>query len=380
MKYTIIGAGIGGLTTALAFEQKGIDYQIIEKAPKFKSVGAGIWLAPNALQVYNTLGLLDELQKKGHSIHRITLADERFRSLSDLDQQHVKSMFGYTTIAIHRAELHQLLVDRIPHHKLKLAKGFHSFKKLPNSKIELLFEDQSTCQTDYLIGADGINSIVRQQLFPSSKVRTSGQTCWRGLANIKLTDELKHRAFELWGKQIRFGASPVQEGLVYWFAVANKNNSIFQKTEQSPELLESLFKEFHPIVSQLISTTPHDKRIKNDINDLTPLRKWHNNQICLIGDAGHATTPNMGQGGAQAIEDAYYLSNLINQYPATNIFTLFQEKREKKVNAIVKQSLQTGNIAHWKYGRKIRNSFIRAIPSKWMERALSDLYQIERFS
>jgi 2-polyprenyl-6-methoxyphenol hydroxylase-like FAD-dependent oxidoreductase len=379
MKYTIIGAGIGGLTTALAFEKKGIDYEVFERAPALNEVGAGIWLAPNALQVLESLGVLEEVQSQGNDIDRITIGKPNLEPLSDSKQDFIKSSFGYTTVAIHRAKLQQLLYDQIPKEKIKLNKGFKLFEELDSGKINVVFDDGTSIETDFLIGADGINSKVRKQLFPTSTKRYSGQTCWRGIAEIQLEEKYKHRGYELWGNQIRFGISQVSEGKVYWFAVAlAEENSKENKSTMKQDLLER-FSDFHPLIATLIKSTDLDKIIKSDISDLKPLHKWYQNNICLIGDAGHATTPNMGQGGAQAIEDAFYLSNAIQTVSGEKAFELFQKRREKKVNGIVKQSWNTGKMAHWRYGKNIRNFVLQNMPKKIIEKKMIELYELEKF-
>ena len=119
--------------------------------------------------------------------------------------------------------------------------------------------------------------------------------------------------------------------------------------------------------------------MRNDINDLKPLKKWYKNNICLIGDAGHATTPNMGQGGAQAIEDAYYLSHLLEKSPRENVFQLFQQKRQAKVDSIVKQSWTTGKMAHWKYGKGIRNALLKRVPKTLLNKKMVEMYEIEKY-
>lgn len=378
MKYTIIGAGIGGLTTALAFEKKGIEYQLFEKAPKLNEVGAGIWLAPNALKVLESLDILNEIQANGNAIDRITIGKPNLEPLSDSKQDNIEKAFGYTTVAIHRARLQKVLFDKIPTEKITLNKGFESYQELESGKIKVIFDDGSAIKTDFLIGADGINSKIRNQLFPNSSKRYSGQTCWRGIADIQLDDKYKHRGYELWGNQIRFGISRVSEGKVYWFAVVLAEENSKQNSSTTKEDLISLFSDFHPLISTLIKETPLDKIIKSDINDLKPLHKWYEKNICLIGDAGHATTPNMGQGGAQAIEDAFYLSNAIKEVKG-NAFELFQKRRKKKVNAIVKQSWSTGKMAHWKYGRNIRNFIIQNMPNSFIEKKMIELYKLEEF-
>jgi len=242
----------------------------------------------------------------------------------------------------------------------------------------VFFEDGSSCITDYIIGADGINSKVRQQLFPESKKRYTGQTCWRGVADIKLEKAFKNRGMELWGNQVRFGISEVSPNKIYWFAVAlAKANQKDNPKENLHQKLTQLFEGYHPVVHKIIRATPLEKIIRNDINDLQPLQKWYKNNCCLIGDAGHATTPNMGQGGAQAIEDAWVISNLIVKYPDENIFEKFQNMRQQKVNFIVKQSWNTGKMAHWKYGTWFRNFLLKNMPNSVLEKSVIKLYQID---
>ncbi|MCI2230064.1 FAD-dependent monooxygenase [Polaribacter sp. MSW13] len=379
MMYTIIGAGIGGLSTALAFEAKGIPYQIFEKAPALNEVGAGIWLAPNALQVLEDLQVLEEVKEKGNAIDRITIGKPDLSPLSDIQQDIFKDKYGFTTISIHRAALQKLLFDKIPKDKIFLNKGFQSFKELKSGKIEITFNDTSKTETNFLIGADGINSKVRNQLFPDSRRRYSGQTCWRGVVDLKLDEKYAHRGFELWGNQIRFGISEVAKDKVYWFAVILSAENSEDDKRFVKEKLQSLFFDFHPLVLKLISETPVHQILKNDINDLKPLPNWYKGNICLIGDAGHATTPNMGQGGAQAIEDAYYLSNLINENTGKNVFKLFQEQRHKKVKTVVNQSWSTGKMAHWKYGKRMRNFILKNMPKKIIEKKMFEMYHIDKF-
>jgi len=327
--------------------------------------------------VLEHLEVLDEVKRSGNSIDRITLGLAELTILSDNYQDSIKSIFGYSTIAIHRAELQNILFSKIPSRKIHLGKGFSSFEKLSEGKTRIYFEDNSEIETCFLIGADGINSKIRKQLFPNSEIRYSGQTCWRGVANYKLDNHFGNRGIELWGDQVRFGMSKIGHDKVYWFAVAlDKANQ--KDISPTKENLLGKFSNFHPLCNQLIDATVESEIIRNDINDLRSLKNWHKSRICLIGDAAHATTPNLGQGGAQAIEDAYYLSNLIDKQSEDNIFDLFQSIREEKVKSIVNQSWMTGKMAHWKYGKLFRNFLLKNLPKKVLERKMIELYQIDK--
>ena len=380
MKYTIIGAGIGGLTTGLAFEKAGIEYQIFERFKDLKEVGAGIWLSPNALQVLEYLDLLEEVKLNGNSIDRITIGRPDLTPISDNPQDFIKGRFGYSAIAIHRAKLQKILLDRIPKDKIYFDKSFESFETLKNGEVKVLFADGSEAHTDFLIGADGIHSRLRKQLFPDSQLRYTGQTCWRGIANTELHSDFDHRVYELWGKQVRFGFSRISKAKYYWFAVALDEPNQTDDSSCLQQKLLSLFDTFHSTVIDLIKATAQEDVIRNDINDLKPMPHWYRGNVCLIGDAGHATTPNMGQGGAQAIEDAYYLSHIIQASPNKNNFESFQAKRQAKVNSIVSQSWTTGKIAHWRYGRGLRNMILKIIPKTLLNKKMIEMYQIEQYN
>ena len=374
--YTIIGAGIGGLTTAVVFEKLNIDYQIFEKAKGPNALGAGIWLAPNALQVLEFAGVIDNIFKVSNVVDRITLSTEKLKPLADSSQLPAKEKYGFSTVAIHRAKLQLALIEAIPKEKIHWNKAFAAYKQ-ENNTVTVTFQDGTTTQSQYLIGADGIDSKVRAQLFPKSQIRYSGQTCWRGVMKSALPPEYKDRGIEMWGKGIRFGLSQLSENETSWFAV--KNSEAFQKDDRAvlKNKLLSYFKDFHPLVNELINNTEINAILRNDITDLKPIKHWQKDNVCLIGDAAHATTPNMGQGGAQAIEDAYYLGKLIAENPTANNFKAFENKRFKRVNSIVKQSWFTGKIANLNTGYSVRNALFSAIPKKLIDKNMYSVYDLK---
>ena len=129
--------------------------------------------------------------------------------------------------------------------------------------------------------------------------------------------------------------------------------------------LEKMFSKYDPIIPIIIRNTPTDKIIVNAMNDLKPIKKWHNSNVCLIGDAAHATTPNMGQGACQSIEDALAISICLeNENDIEKAFSNYQKIRIKKANGVINQSWQVGKMAQIEndLGRKIRNSIMRITP------------------
>lgn len=376
--YIIIGAGIGGLATALALEKAGIDYQLYERSPEIRAVGAGIWLAPNALQALDWLGVLPQVKVRGWLIEKILLGEQDLTPITAIDLSPMRQQFGNSTVAIHRSQLQQIMLERLPAGKLQLGKCFDRYRVLPNQQIEVFFKDGSSVLTDYLLGADGIRSAVRKQLFPDAETRYTGQTCWRGVADIVLPDALESTGTELWGEGVRFGFSTIAKGKTYWFAVAERPAGGKDTTSDLRPQLTQMFATFAPVVGQVIQSTPPSAIIRNDLHDLKLLSRWHQGNICLLGDAGHATTPNMGQGGAQAIEDAYYMGKLLaGSSPESNVFTQLEALRMKKVQGVVRQSWLIGKMAHWKHGRWLRNSLLRHTPERISRKQMVSLYTID---
>jgi len=377
MKITIIGAGIGGITTAIALEKKGFNVEIFESFSKMKRIGAGIVLANNAMQVYRRLNLTDEIHKKSNHISRLNIVDEQLDILSQVKLEGFEKRFDAHYRSIHRGDLQELLIENLTSTKLHFGKKLKNIIEREND-IQVFFEDGTSHHTDVLIGADGINSVVRNHLFPKTSIRNAKQVCWRGITRVSIPTRFLKELNESWGNGRRFGIVPLVDNEVYWFALTNYKND-FRK-EFSIEDLPHLFQSFHPIVQQILASTSKENIITNEINDLKPFAPWHHNKICLIGDAAHATTPNMGQGACQAIEDALALSICLEkENTPEEAFSSFQKLRTKKANGIISQSWQVGKLAQLENGfvRKSRNFFMKLVPASIGEKQSAKILELD---
>lgn len=340
----IIGAGIGGLTTALMLKQKGLNVNIFESSAEIKPVGAGIILANNAMQVLRKLGLQDEIEKAGNMISYMKITDPQLKNISVVDLTEYEKKYGVHNIAIHRGELQEILANAIGSDNIKLSKRLSKIEKA--KLFKLTFEDGSTMESKFVIGADGIKSVVRNQLFDESTLRNANQICWRGICEMDLPKNYHNELNEAWGKGKRFGFVKISAKKVYWYGLTNSKNV---KTDQVN--LTGLFEEFHIDILNIISSTLREQIIISDIVDLKPIDKWQKGNVCLIGDAAHATTPNLGQGACQAIEDAYVLGKLLdNGIAIGDAFKKYEDIRRKKAHTIVNTSWSIGKMAHIENG------------------------------
>jgi 2-polyprenyl-6-methoxyphenol hydroxylase-like FAD-dependent oxidoreductase len=360
-KAIIIGGGIGGLCTAIALQQVGIEVTIYEQAAVLGRVGAGITLWPNAIKALGKLGLADSVKAAGAvaaqaQIRRwdgATLVASSAQVLGSGPPGSGTPGYGAPTIAIHRADLHQVLLEALPDGVVQLGAACTGFTQ-NESSVMAQFGDGRSHTADLLIGADGINSIVRQQLWPQRQPRYAGYTAYRGVVTM---DSSALFASESWGSGQRFGIVPIGAQQVYWFATANMKagEGAKQTAVEGKHQLLQRFRGWHKPIETLISQTPADEILQNDIYDLRPSRPWYQNRVVLLGDAIHATTPNMGQGACMAIESAVVLAQQLQQSPDwQTALQNYEAIRSPRTAWITKQSWQIGSMGQWQNPAAVR--------------------------
>jgi len=370
----ICGGGIAGLTTAIALKKAGYAPVIFEAAPEFKAVGAGLGLAANAIKALDKLGIKEEVIAEGRLLPSFSVLDEKGKAIMHTDSTRLSEKFGIDNFTIHRSALHEILLTSTE--GLKLFSGKKCIRFEPQEdNIVLHFSDGSQYICNYLIAADGIHSPIRKQLLPESTPRFAGYTCWRAVIDNNIPSVSS--SCEYWGRNGRFGLVPLAGNKLYWFATTNssRDNPIFKNFKVKD--LKSLFSNYHETVELTLDNTPDEVLIWNDIIDLKPIPRYHFGNILLIGDAAHATTPNLGQGASQAIEDAAVLSDELQKAKELPlVFASFEKRRLKRTHFIIRQSEKLGKAAQLSHPLliRIRNAILRTLPSQIQEKQLKKLY------
>lgn len=367
---SIIGAGIGGLTLGNILRQQHIDFSIYDSVPEIKPVGAGIMMAMNAMQVFDQLGLKQKIEEAGNKIHKISITNQYLKPISDTNSLEFEKKFNSCNVAIHRAELQRILAENMGIENIQLNYNLKQIIKKEN--YHLHFENRQEIESTVVFGADGIKSNIRNQILKTGTIRDTKQKCWRGLVDFELPEKYNQEALETWGVGKRFGFVRISDKKVYWYAVIKDKN-----LNPDTDLL-STYSDFDPLVIKILEATDPKNIIFNDITDLSPIPKWHSDNLCLIGDSAHATTPNMGQGACQAIEDAYIIGKLLEKSKNFNsVFEDFQKIRRKKVDYIVSTSRQVGNISQWQYGTSLRNFLMGIIPESINKKMIEKIATLE---
>lgn len=371
MEISIIGGGITGLTTALALHKVGISTTVYEKADQLNEIGAGVWLQPNAVQVLQWLGIHDDVLEEGCVLNKMEITYPNLKPIKKIKSAVVSDRYGNKTIAIHRGRLQRILYDRCTQLGIVELGMPYMHHEIVQNKAQVHFKDK-IIYADLVLGADGIKSNVRKSMGLPSYFRQTGQICCRGIANFELPQHLKHEGKEVWGHKRRFGFSQLSQHSVYFFTVVNK--------EINPETslkaaLSTLFKDFHPVIRDIINASG-DTYI-TELTDLKRLDTWHDMHTCLLGDAAHATTPNMGQGACQGIEDAYYISHFLKTNKTLlDALKAFEKERRKKVDFVVNNSWNFGKMVHSTAGQLVLKAIMKMTPEKVMSKQMNTLYTV----
>ncbi len=376
-QFTILGGGIAGLCAGIALRNLGIKAAIFEASPEIKPVGAGLALAANAMKAFHHLGIADEVIRAGRQLKQFTIYDESGNPITLTDADALSQKHGISNFAIHRADLHRVLWSKLDADQIMTGKRSTGIETTADG-YRITFDDNTTWDTQYVIAADGIHSPVRSQVAPDSRLRYAGYTCWRGI--VDNTELQISETSETWGRNGRFGIVPLPGNRIYWFACKNAPPNDLALKQYKSEDIYAIFRKFHRPVGDIIRATKDENIIWNDICDLEPLRQYAFGNLVLIGDAAHATTPNMGQGACQAIEDAVFLAECLRKNSiVSHAFQVFEKMRLKRTHYIVRQSWRLGRIAQLEnpFLAGVRNAVFRLLPRRINEMQLEKLYDVD---
>jgi 2-polyprenyl-6-methoxyphenol hydroxylase-like FAD-dependent oxidoreductase len=295
----VVGGGIGGLAVAGALARTGWRVTVLEQADVLAPVGAGIALEPNAVKALNWLGLGDALTTRAMAQGPAGLRTAGGRWLIKTRMAAFRERFGVPAYALHRAELHQLLLDAASGADLRT--GLHVTHVRQGNHVTV-HTTTDTLRADLVIAADGVHSAVRSSMFPEHPgPRYAGYVTWRGVVDADVPASVT----ETWGRGQRFGVVPLGDGRAYWFACVTGRPG----TDHDLAELAEQFAGWPDPVRQLLAATRPESVLRHDIQYLRdPLPSYVEDRVVLLGDAAHAITPDLGQGAALALEDAVVLT------------------------------------------------------------------------
>ncbi len=254
----------------------------------------------------------------------------------------IERTVGAPSLGIHRADLLRLLAGEVSQGSIHLNADCVGFRPEQGTIISH-FADEQQQQTDLLVGADGLHSVIREQLLGKEPPRYSGYTCWRGVAVFEDQHVSPGISSETWGRGLRFGMLPIGNGRVFWYATHNCPADEQDRAGERKLRLSRLFGGWWEPIGRLIDATDAGAILRNDIFDRLPVRHWGRGRVTLLGDAAHPPTPNLGQGACQALEDALVLAGcLAEQREPVAALRAYEARRMKRSAAIIEQSYLVG--------------------------------------
>lgn len=341
----VVGAGIGGLTTAIALDRLGVPVEVFERAPELQEVGAGIGLWPNAIRALDRLGVGADVRALAVGRTSGSARTPSGRILITLTEEALHVRYGAPTTGIMRTELQLRLAEHFGLDRIHLGQELVGFDQ-DDDQVRAHFADGGTAEGTILVGADGLRSVVRSGLLGDGPPRYRGDTAWRGLAPRSAELDPLLEVFETVGRGARFGVFPLHGGRIMWFAGAVRPEG----ERDGPDVLTDLrarFAEWHDPIPRVLELTDPTSILRNDIYDRPPGRRWVDGRVALLGDAAHPMGPDLGQGACQAIEDAETLALAIGSFvdPRTGL-RVYERIRTRRVRTVGRIVSLTGWLAN----------------------------------
>ena len=334
----IIGGGIGGLTSAIALGQRGFRSEVIEKDPEWSVYGVGIIQQANVVRAVAELGVIDDYIEAGYGYEFVEIYKPDGELAAKVPVKRLVEKYP-GQVGIARPALQKVLADRAAVEGAKIRLGVVVTELVDDEDgVSVKFSDGTAGRYDVVVGADGVNSQMRDLLFPDAKKpEFAGQGVWR--YNLRRPEDLVNmRAYE--GK-MGVGLVPLSDDQVYMYLTTPEPDNLRYPREGLAKAMRDKLKDAPPGIAEFVDQITDDDEVV-----YRPLAwhflegNWYKGHVMLIGDAAHGTTPHLGQGAGMAIEDSLVLAEeLARAASVADAFAAFQERRYERCKYIVDSSV-----------------------------------------
>ncbi|MBT0771844.1 FAD-dependent monooxygenase [Kineosporia sp. J2-2] len=351
----IAGGGLGGLAAALALYRRGWDVCVFEQGPDLEPVGAGISLWPNGLRSLDQLGIGDAVRAAGRSpgAGGVRQPDGTWLLREDLSGA-VRERFGDPLLLLHRADLAEVVVRALPFGVVQASTRVLGVHPGGEGTPATVITEHGESDADLVVAADGIRSGLRGFLFPRhAEPSPEGYSTWR---MVVPDPGGLDTGFETWGSDgRRFAVAPLAGDRLYCYATASQDSSDGQPAARQIDRLHQHFGDWHEPIPAILAGLTDDRVLHHPVEDLNPgLPAFHRGRVALIGDAAHAMTPDLGQGGGMALEDAVVLASLVGDgrigegyrsVPIPAALEEFSAQRQPRTGMVARRSRRMGRLS-----------------------------------
>ena len=313
----IIGGGLGGLTAALALARQGQPVRVLEGAPAFGAIGYGIQFGPNVFHALDRIGVSDAVLEKADSPPAVLMID----ALNGKEVTRVptgpslRARFKYPYIIIHRVDLHNVMLDACRRDPLVTLEADAMVSRFTDhgDRVSVTTEDGRGFEGTALIGADGIRSRTRAQLFADGDPLPNGFIAFRTIVPMSdVKAEVQRDIVALWaGPGFHIVHYPLRHGTLFNIVAVFRRSAHSERGDVAAYRaeLEDVYRDAHPAMKALLAMLDLGRR--QAVGDRDPIRRWHEGRVVLLGDAVHPTLQSLAQGACMAIEDGLCLADCV---------------------------------------------------------------------
>jgi 2-polyprenyl-6-methoxyphenol hydroxylase-like FAD-dependent oxidoreductase len=375
MDVVVVGAGLGGLAAAAAAHRAGHAVCVLERSATLRETGAGIGLMPNGVRALDALGLGGPVRARATPLPAGGgLRDRHGRPLLAVDQAAIARRAGAPLVVVDRTWLHRLLVDALPTGTVRTGTAVD---EVHDDGVRVRLTGATDVGADLVVVADGARSRLRTALFPGHLgLEGSGEYAARALARAGLAVEpvpgelVDHHTGE------RFGCFPLADGRTYWYATWAAADGLPTEPVARLAALRARHADWHPVVPALLDATdPAAVHVAETVRLITPLPALARGRVALLGDAAHTMTPDLGQGGCQAFEDAVALGAVLDGTGPAEVgaaLNRYDTLRRRRTTALQQQARRMNRLLRLRGpAGRLRDVALRAVPAALATSALA---------
>ncbi len=349
-KIAIIGAGLGGLACAIALQKLGYDVQVYEKARDFRPVGGGFGLLPNGLKCLDAIepGIVSLIKNLACEVSQTVLKNNQGETISTNQGSRYTEKYGLPLITVWWWHLQQILASKVPDNNIHLNHRCINFTQ-DNHGVDIYFDGGKKVRADLLIGADGINSAVRETLFKDGKPRYLGDMSWRAV--IKSEQQVLNPGelgFVKSSREFMYLLN-VGDGHISWlYRQLSPDFSLSPNVDAAKSKVLSKIAHWGKPLRQLVEMTPAERILETPICDRLPLDTWSTGRVTLLGDAAHPMAPALAQGTNTTFEDVCELAWCFAHYKnVSEALTNYEGRRIERTRIIQNRSAE-GEMDYYK--------------------------------
>ncbi|MEU7767946.1 FAD-dependent monooxygenase [Nocardia sp. NPDC049190] len=373
VKVVVLGAGIGGLTTAAALRNAGFAVELYEAGADLRAPALGVSVQANGINALRTLGLgiEDELLERGARVQSFRLCNPDGSPIRVVPVHRLDARLGAPAVALHRADLHDVLLRAVADTPTFVDAQATRFVD-DGDHVRVEFADGRIAEGDLLVGADGLHSTVRTQLHGRAEPRPGNYVCWLACVPFEHRNVPRGLSAHFWGTGMRFGLHDIGHGRVYWWGTGPAGRAA--TWQGGKEELLRRYAHWAPEVRACLERTEESAIVAVPAQDRPPLAQWGRGRVTLLGDAAHPMLPSLGQGANAAIEDAVVLADVLRRSldPVASL-RRYERLRADRTAMVVNASAALAKLEQTTSPRlvQVRDSYLRHAPTEFFLRELA---------